>query len=76
MTPIQVQGFMAAILGGFSTFHGPIVGSIVLVFGGNLIGLGGEQMSLYKELFIYLIILLVILWKPLGLFGKKVIKKV
>ncbi len=76
MTPIQVQGFMAAILGGFSTFYGPIVGSIVLVVSGNLIGLGGEQMALYKELVVYALILVVILIKPLGLFGKKVIKKV
>ena len=76
MTPIQVQGFMAAILGGFTTFHGPIVGSVILVFGGNLLGLGGEQMALYKELLVYVLILVVILIKPLGLFGKKVIKKV
>jgi branched-chain amino acid transport system permease protein len=76
MTPIQVQGFMAAILGGFTTFHGPIVGSVILVFGGNLLGLGGEQMALYKELLVYVLILAVILVKPLGLFGKKVIKKV
>ena len=76
MTPIQVQGFMAAILGGFSTFFGPIVGSVVLVVSGNLIGLGGEQMALYKELVVYALILIVILIKPLGLFGKKVIKKV
>lgn len=76
MTPIQIQGFMAAILGGFSLFSGPIVGALLLVFVGNLFGLGGEAMSLYKELIVYGIIFLIILIKPLGLFGKKVIKKV
>lgn len=76
MTPIQVQGFMAAILGGFSTFYGPIVGALLLVFVGNLFGLGGGTMSLYKEFFVYLVILLIVLIKPLGLFGKKVVKKV
>lgn len=76
MTPVQIQGFMAAILGGFSMFYGPIVGSLIIVFIGNLFGLGGETMSLYKELIIYVLIFLVILIKPLGLFGKKVIKKV
>lgn len=76
MTPIQIQGFMAAILGGFSMFYGPIVGALLLVFVGNLFGLGGEAMSLYKDLTVYSLIFLVILIKPLGLFGKKVIKKV
>lgn len=76
MTPIQIQGFMAAILGGFSMFHGPIVGALILVFIGNLFGLGGETASLYKDLIIYTLIFLVVLVKPLGLFGKKVIKKV
>lgn len=76
MTPIQIQGFMAAILGGFSLFYGPIVGALLLVFIGNLFGLGGEAMSLYKDLIVYLLIFLVVLIKPLGLFGKKVIKKV
>lgn len=76
MTPVQIQGFMAAILGGFSMFYGPIVGALLLVFVGNLFGLGGETMGLYKELIIYSLIFVVILFKPLGLFGKKVIKKV
>jgi len=76
MTPIQIQGFMAAILGGFSLFYGPVVGALLLVFIGNLFGLGGEAMSLYKDLIVYSLILVIIFVKPLGLFGKKVIKKV
>lgn len=76
MTPIQIQGFMAAILGGFSAFYGPLVGALLLVFVGNLVGLGGPQMALYRDLIVYSLIFLVILIKPYGLFGKKVIKKV
>lgn len=76
MTPIQIQSFMAAILGGFSTFYGPLVGALLLVFVGNLVGLGGPEFALYRDLIVYTIIFIVILIKPYGLFGKKVIKKV
>ncbi len=76
MTPIQVQGFMASILGGFGTFQGPIVGALLITFSGNLLAIGGETLSLYKDVIVYVLILIVMLIKPLGLFGKKVIKKV
>ena len=76
MTPIQIQGFMAAILGGFSLFLWPCRWCLITVFIGNLFGLGGEAMSLYKDLIVYSLILVIIFVKPLGLFGKKVIKKV
>lgn len=73
MTNVQVNGFLAAILGGFGTFHGPVVGSILITFLGNIIG---YEYSVWKDVIVYIIILLITLYKPLGLFGKKVIKKV
>lgn len=73
MTNVQVNGFLAAILGGFGTFYGPVVGSLLITFLGNIIGF---QFSVWKEVIVYVIILLITLYKPLGLFGKKVIKKV
>ena len=30
MTPIQIQGFLAAVFGGFQTFHGPVIGSLII----------------------------------------------
>lgn len=73
MVPTQVNGFMAAILGGFSSFVGPILGSILIpVLAGLLYYF---NYSWYNAI-VYVVILLIVLVKPLGLFGKRIAKKV
>jgi len=73
MIPTQVNGFMAAILGGFSSFVGPIIGSILIpVLSGLLYYF---NYSWYNAI-VYVVILLIVLVKPLGLFGKRIAKKV
>jgi branched-chain amino acid transport system permease protein len=83
MVEMQVNGFLASILGGFSTFIGPVVGAIIIPvlstftsFLAQRISIGGASLSVYYKVFVYLIILIIILIKPIGLFGKKIAKKV
>ncbi|PKK93250.1 MAG: branched-chain amino acid ABC transporter permease [Tenericutes bacterium HGW-Tenericutes-6] len=73
MVPIQVNGFMASILGGFSTFTGPLIGAIMIPW---LSALFSYYNSLWQGVIVYTLILLIVLVKPLGLFGKKIAKKV
>ncbi len=73
MTNVQVNGFLANILGGFGTFYGPVVGAVLTTFTGNL---GGYNYSVWKDVIVYALILIVLIIRPYGLFGKKVIKKV
>ena len=73
MTSIQVNGFLASILGGFSSFYGPIIGAMIIPISKALIAIYN---SLWSSVILYSLILLVILIKPIGLFGKKVNKKV
>ncbi len=73
MTNVQVNGFLANILGGFGTFYGPIVGSVLITFFGNTIGYFN---SVWKDVIVYGLILVVLLVRPFGIFGKKTIKKV
>ena len=73
MTNVQVGGFLANILGGFGTFFGPVVGAVLITFSSNLVGF---SFSVWKDVIIYGLILIVILFLPRGLFGKKAIKKV
>lgn len=73
MTAIQVNGFLAAIVGGFGTFYGPVVGAVLIIVLGNLVGFSA---SLWQNVIIFGIVLAIALFKPNGLFGKKVIKKV
>jgi branched-chain amino acid transport system permease protein len=73
MTSVQVNGFLASVLGGFSSFYGPIVGAFLLPIGKAVIAIFN---SLWSSVILYSIILLVVLIKPVGLFGKKIQKKV
>ncbi len=73
MTPVQVNGFLASVLGGFSSFYGPIVGAVLIPIGKALIAIVD---SLWSGVILYSLVLLIILIKPIGLFGKKIAKKV
>ncbi len=83
MVEMQVNGFLASILGGFTSFIGPIIGAVIIPILNVLIGfftqnvmLGSYSLAVYTKVFVYIIVLVIILIKPLGLFGKKIIKKV
>lgn len=79
MTTIQVNAFLAGILGGFATFYGPILGAVLIPLISALIGFIGiyvPSISLWREVIVYTILLLLVLWKPQGLFGPKAVKKV
>jgi len=69
----QVNGFLASILGGFGTFFGPIVGVIIIELASSLFTYIN---SIWANVFVYLLILIIILIKPMGLFGKRIAKKV
>lgn len=78
MVEMQVNGFLAAVLGGFATFYGPIIGAvmipILMMFSYELTT--GSDMQIYYKIIVYIIIFIIILIKPIGLFGKKIAKKV
>lgn len=73
MVSTQVNGFMAAILGGFSSFLGPVIGAIMIPLLANMLFYFSP---LWQNAIVYAIVLLIVLAKPLGLFGKKIAKKV
>jgi branched-chain amino acid transport system permease protein len=73
MTPTQVNAFMAAILGSFSSFLGPLVATVLIPV---LTGLLSLIVPLWQNAVVYLFILAIVLVKPMGLFGKKIAKKV
>ena len=79
MTTTQINAFLAGILGGFATFHGPIFGCVIIYLLNVLIGcvcIHVDSLSNWKEAIVYLLVMLLVLWKPQGLFGKKMVKKV
>lgn len=78
MIDMQVNAFYASILGGFSSFYGPLAGAFILTTGQALFPkiLVTWNLAQWSNTVLYLSIMLAVLIKPVGLFGKKVIKKV
>ena len=79
MTTTQINAFLAGILGGFATFYGPIFGAVIIYMLNVLIGcicIHVPVLSNWKPAIVYFIVMLLVLWKPHGLFGKKMVKKV
>lgn len=78
MIDMQVNAFYASILGGFSSFYGPLAGAFILTTGQALFPkiLVNWDLAQWSNTILYLSIMIAILIKPVGLFGKKVIKKV
>jgi branched-chain amino acid transport system permease protein len=79
MTTTQINAFLAGILGGFATFYGPILGAAIIYALDVLVGcvcIHISGLSTWKSAIVYLVVMLLVLWKPQGLFGKRMVKKV
>ena len=69
-----LKAFTAAVLGGIGNIPGAMVGGVLL---GLLEGLGaGYLSSEWKNVFAFVILILLLLFKPSGLLGERVVKKV
>ncbi|MCF7924693.1 MAG: branched-chain amino acid ABC transporter permease [Candidatus Izimaplasma sp.] len=73
MVSTQVNGFIAAVMGSFTSFAGPLIAGIIIP---PLRGLLVSVVGSWNIAVLYAIILAVVLVKPEGLFGKKIEKKV
>ncbi len=81
MTTVQVNAFLAGILGGFSTFHGPVIGAVCIPVAASCVGFlanfpAFSGISRWNMVIVYVLMLIVILIRPQGLVGKPVAKKV
>jgi branched-chain amino acid transport system permease protein len=74
MADVHLKSFSAAVLGGFNTFLGPVVGGLVLGVSENLFG---KFVSIsWKSVFTFALIIVMLVIKPNGLCGTKFRKKV
>lgn len=76
MNDIQINAFMAAVFGGFSTFHGPVVAAYILAIATNLLQVYLPNGTIWGQPIVYALMIIILYFKPVGLFGKKVVKKV
>lgn len=81
MTEFQVSAFLAGILGGFGTFHGPVICALLIPLAENLVFalfniVGLSEYTGWSKVIVYAISLVIIFIKPQGIFGKKIARKV
>lgn len=81
MTNYQVFAFLAGILGGFGTFHGPVIAALMIPLANNLVQyfvnvIGKPELTGWSMVIVYAIAMIVIFFKPQGIFGKKIARKV
>ena len=81
MTSVQLMAFLACVVGGFTTFWGSAVATVIIWLLGALVNLLGtvneiSEITKWKDVIVYGIAMILVLIKPSGLFGKAVRKKV
>lgn len=74
MDEIQINALIAVVLGGFQTFYGPVIGAYIIGISRNLLLFYGS--SVWGGQILYILILVFLVFRPQGLIGKKIIKKV
>ena len=70
---VQANSLLAFVLGGFSSFYGPVVGAAIIPVVQSLMAFIS---GIWASALLYIVVMLVILIRPAGLFGKSVQKKV
>lgn len=74
MDEIQINALVAVVLGGFQTFYGPVVAAYIIGVSRNLLLF--YVSSIWGGQILYILILVFLVFRPYGLFGKKIVKKV
>lgn len=77
MNTVQTNAFFACVLGGFQTFYGVVIGAYIIAFGKNMTAFYlPSGLAPWSTSIVYLIILIFLWFKPVGIVGKKLIRKV
>ena len=69
-----IKAFVAAVLGGIGHLPGAAVGGIVLGLVETFVG--ASDYSTYRDAIAFAVLILILLFKPAGLFGKATVEKV
>jgi branched-chain amino acid transport system permease protein len=69
-----LKAFVAAVLGGIGSIRGAVVGGLLMGVSEALVA--GYLSSTYRDALAFAILILILLFKPAGLFGKHAQEKV
>jgi branched-chain amino acid transport system permease protein len=65
---ITIKSFIAAVFGGLGSLPGAVIGSFILGILETLVS--GYMMSQYRDLISFSLLILILVFKPMGLMGK------
>lgn len=74
MNDVQINAFFACTLGGFQTFYGPVIGAYIISLSKNLTIYYIN--STWSTVIVYTVIMIFLFFRPVGIIGKKLVKKV
>lgn len=76
MNDVQIIAFLAAVVGGFSSFTGPVISAYMIAIAMNILQVYLPNGTVWGKPVLYILLLLVMYFKPYGIFGTKTVKKV
>ncbi|MDD3396219.1 MAG: branched-chain amino acid ABC transporter permease [Acidaminococcaceae bacterium] len=68
--------FIAAVIGGIGNIKGAVIGGFILGLGEIMIVAFFPQLSGYRDAFAFILLIIILFYKPTGLLGEKITEKV
>jgi len=70
---VGTNALLALVIGGFTSFHAPVIGAVIIPV---LLAMLAMVSGLWSNVLLYSVIFTIILIRPQGLFGKKIMEKI
>ena len=70
-----IKCFIAAVLGGIGNIVGAVIGAMILGFIEVMVVLFFPGLSGYKDAFAFILLIIILLVRPTGILGEKIIDK-
>ena len=71
-----LKAFVAAVFGGIGSIPGAVIGAFIIGICENIIKGFGSSWTIFSDAFTFVLLILVLLVKPTGIFGEKTTDKV
>ena len=68
--------FIAAVIGGIGNVKGAVIGGVLLGFIEVMAVTFFPSLSAYKDIFAFVLLIIILLFRPNGLIGEKIAEKV
>ncbi|MDR0841423.1 MAG: branched-chain amino acid ABC transporter permease [Christensenellaceae bacterium] len=72
LSSLQLRAFAGVVIGGFGNLKGAIIGSLIV---GLIEAYATLQWSSYKDAVVFIVLIIVLIFRPQGLFGEKIADK-